>query len=695
MSIKRNTYVFDTQSIIRKQILDVLGVVDRRDEKRWFGRIAYFQIPWDLFGRLETLYHPILASEALSTAIIIIGSATSAQATTIAGYLNQNWPDSAAQMLQGLRNGLQGVVNGSLSTASPEVRFHRHDQETFMLVGGSPRFIAEVGEQLAWIGSALFSTGEHSPKVNGLKYTSPFISAVSRGGTSRVQLSFAQSTCISSSPRGACWHGLFDKPVAVQGFPHSNQGQIGLDIPLHLMAERLGTSLATEFDGSLIIKGFSAVLFATKLLENGVMQWHLILNEDGSYLGYNDSRIEQLQASQTRKIGLSELNSPSVKKHAVGWCALAQSNTGTLHAPHPVAISACSTVPPRGVVVEKLTLTGGQYINIGLSAVLNPRHEILELASPNSTYKQNIYYLSRKPVLLYNDDERRGWLVNCASALLHIAIATWRFELASKILIPQEFASNIEKLKFDPVDQTARAAVTTLTDPDNMNLPVMPGNKDDEKFLFRHYVERAMDFMERAFAHQEKERAKPGKVINIERHVLPGFDFVSFSEVRTGGATRRFAKLKAGSKGWATFVHNIDAIALFGRGFGNLITPRTLLCRNWNTMPLHKDYIAVRVEDMNDFARYNPEALRKLVWYPPVHCFGRCHCPYNDGRTCGRAHALIHKSWGFSAVRKSFTDFTNEMAGKDNGAIILGNDRQVESNNSLVDWKRILEISAN
>ncbi|KAK8179759.1 uncharacterized protein BKA78DRAFT_66317 [Phyllosticta capitalensis] len=505
---------------------------------------------------------------------------------------------------------------------------------------------------------------------------------------------------------GTCWHGLFRSPVIARGYPHANggdlnlkiPGDLGLEMPLDLMAVMLGTSLATEFNGSLIIKGFSAILIATKLLGNGTMQWHLIRNEDGSHLGYNDPRIAQLQASQTRKIGLLELSSPSVKRHVVGWCALAQSNTGTLHAPHPVAISACSTVPPRGVVVEKLTLTGGQYINIGLSAALNPRHEILELTSPNSTYKQNIYYLSRKPVLLYDDDERRGWLVNCASALLHIAIATWRFELASRILIPQESASNIEKLKFDPVDQTARAAVTTLTDPENMNLPVMPGNTDDEKFLFRHYVERAMDFMERAFAHQEKERAKPGKAVSIEKHVLPGFDFVSFSEVRTGGATRRFAKLKAGSKGWATFVHNIDAVALFGRGFGNLITPRTPLCPNWNTMPLNKDYIAVRVEDMNDFTRYNPEALQKFVWHPPVYYLGRpCHCPCNDGRSCRRAHALVHKSWGYSSTKRSFKDFTNELGlvSGESGAIILGNDRQVDSNNSLVDWKRILEISAN
>ncbi|KAK8159113.1 hypothetical protein BKA80DRAFT_206470, partial [Phyllosticta citrichinensis] len=225
---------------------------------------------------------------------------------------------------------------------------------------------------------------------------------------------------------GTCWHGLFRNPVVVQGFPHTQEGKVGLDIPLNIMAALIRTCRVTEFDGRLFIKGFSAILFPTRIVDNCIT-WHLVYNEDGSYISYLDKRIECFQNEQARKIGISDLNSAT--KNVVGWCPEANNYAGSTEAHYPVKRSECHE-PRPGWIFEKLSISGGKYINLGLSFCLGVKDKPLRLWS-SATYDQQVLRFSNKYVLLYDVGDKRGWLLNGASALLHLVIAAWEYERKS------------------------------------------------------------------------------------------------------------------------------------------------------------------------------------------------------------------------------------------------------------------------
>lgn len=202
---------------------------------------------------------------------------------------------------------------------------------------GTEELIAELGEQLAWLGSALRSS--HYDK--GVSYCRPRLrlthaSKLNQTVEDHPIVSFDIDFTVkqnenATDQEGTCWHDMFRNPVVVEGFPipRSSNRNYGLQIPLHMMAALIRTRQATDFDRRLFIKGFSAILFPTGAVGD-TMTWHLIFNHDGSYISYLDPRIKSLQHTLARDISLVQLTNSRV--HVVGWCSKANSYAGKI--PH-------------------------------------------------------------------------------------------------------------------------------------------------------------------------------------------------------------------------------------------------------------------------------------------------------------------------------------------------------------------------
>ena len=100
----------------------------------------------------------------------------------------------------------------------------------------------------------------------------------------------------------------------VQGYPilsKKEQG-IGIEMPLKMMAGLVDTDRAVEFNSNIFIKGFSAMLVATRIAE-GLLIWHHFYNSTGDMISFLDKT--QLVPDN---IGLSRLDS---FRHVVGWCS--------------------------------------------------------------------------------------------------------------------------------------------------------------------------------------------------------------------------------------------------------------------------------------------------------------------------------------------------------------------------------------
>jgi len=59
----------------------------------------------------------------------------------------------------------------------------------------------------------------------------------------------------------------------------------GLEIPLKMMASLAEATYATDFDGGILIKGFSAMFIPVVRIQNSVL-WHLLYEDDGGRISY-------------------------------------------------------------------------------------------------------------------------------------------------------------------------------------------------------------------------------------------------------------------------------------------------------------------------------------------------------------------------------------------------------------------------
>jgi hypothetical protein len=200
-------------------------------------------------------------------------------------------------------------------------------------VSGNRGSIAEIGEQLAWLGAAL-----RSSPYEGVTSCRPYVEEFK--WTVEEQLEFGRDFMqdrikslrigfflvherlgADEHLEGRCWYALFRNPVLVRGFPilRRSSHQNGLELPLNMMAGLVGAIRAHVFQNDVFIKGFSTMLVPSKQAENLVV-WHVFFKADGSHLSYLDANLPELHG-----LDLQVLQS---SRHVVGWCSRAKSHAG-------------------------------------------------------------------------------------------------------------------------------------------------------------------------------------------------------------------------------------------------------------------------------------------------------------------------------------------------------------------------------
>jgi hypothetical protein len=114
---------------------------------------------------------------------------------------------------------------------------------------------------------------------------------------------------------------MFKNPVMVEDFPTPIRStpEMGIEMPLELMANLVGTKKVQEFHGALFLKGSASMLYPTES-DGRVVYWHHDYNADGKYLSYIDNSRTPL-----RNISFERL---SVAQHIVGWCRTVENLAG-------------------------------------------------------------------------------------------------------------------------------------------------------------------------------------------------------------------------------------------------------------------------------------------------------------------------------------------------------------------------------
>lgn len=208
---------------------------------------------------------------------------------------------------------------------------------------GTKYGLAEVTEMLLWMSTAMQTRRKTSGvSLSSAEITGEFhineapvgpntadLETERHVGTAYIYAAYKTRSTSQVTPvlegQGQCWYDLFRVCNIVEGYPIPSRPskQPGLEIPLDMLASLTRAERITPFDDNLIMKGFSTLLHAAKLLEDCIF-WHLVYNQDGSRVSFSDERIPLSSAASTLDLEAAYMTA----RHIVGWSAKVEARTG-------------------------------------------------------------------------------------------------------------------------------------------------------------------------------------------------------------------------------------------------------------------------------------------------------------------------------------------------------------------------------
>jgi hypothetical protein len=252
------------------------------------------------------------------------------------------------------------------------------------------------------------------------------------------------------------------------------------------------------------------------------------------------------------------------------------------------------------------------------------------------------------------------------------------------------------------------AAIFVLTAAMNQNLPLHK-NADDEveetttekgseqtktttsakskstHYRLRNRVEEIYHLLEQIIAYQSQASSEDGiafKVRSSPREQLEGFDFMDVA-TDEDPFWPRVTTLRSTGKGWVDFVREIQAITLFGKGFGELLKPigQPGPCAWWKEVPTGMDHLAASVSDLNDIldkwgstTKGLWQLVDKIYWHSPDRLFESCRCTGDTSqKPCDRIQVLLPAN----SLRRLTRKWRSPATLGDKGAVIFGHSRTI------------------
>lgn len=446
----------------------------------------------------------------------------------------------------------------------------------------------------------------------------------------------------------SCWHALFFNPVIAYNFPMEEReyGE-GLEIPVHMMAALGGASKAVEFEGGLLLKGFSS-MFVPMRRAGAYVQWHYVRNDDDSRLPYweVDDRCPGRASFQD-----VDYDAIATTRAFLGWWGNTTSHLGTADVNYDNLDWSDTKEPGRSIEFHGGSL-GFQNIGAGeLDFSPGPKDGKLHI-SRSGPYRRIIKYASRTPVVLYDTCEKRGWLVPSSAVIAHIS-QTRHFR--------KRFSINgtmVELIPTDPLLNVYDGAAQMLLK--NFSTRLGDDNDDDDElgmgeFHFRDLVLNIWTLLERLLDEDIRKRStKDPSLRGTLRSKLRGWEFMDVVDERSPVRLKE-TTIQKSSGGWVDLVQDLNAIVLFASGFEDIIKPTqdtaVGLCHKWQRVPKDKDYLTASVPILNSFYEEAGSRLTRkyltsthLQWHRGEVLFEACPNRASYECTCDRLQQIFHES---------------------------------------------------
>lgn len=384
----------------------------------------------------------------------------------------------------------------------------------------------------------------------------------------------------------ACWHTLFPHGVIARGFPIRQRikGR-GLEIPISDML-RIGRCLSfVEYDGGLIGQGLGLLFIpVSEIPDDDALQWHFVKRGQRSL---KEQLISNIFASEKIKSWYKTLDPRELttRRCFLGWAESANVVIGTEeYFTNKVDWSGAQTVPPmlyvrsHGVAIG----TGGLGFATATATLgLTPTSMPSSLTFP---LNKDIYDIladgTDDYVLIYDNEEKRGWYLPQASVVLyiaHIVIERRHYRLLD--------GEEEVKLGFaSPSPDGAAEALNILKA--SLDFRVKKGHRVAD---FADTIRTIWHEVDTVATGLESARGELAKTGNTAPKYLYGVEFL---DVIQQERSMRVMQTKV-KQHWAHLTKD-QPVVLFCKSFGQAIVPTQQggLCEVWREVPPRENYLA-------------------------------------------------------------------------------------------------------
>jgi len=295
-----------------------------------------------------------------------------------------------------------------------EPQAQNNSRSSTIVVSGSKDEILEIAQQLAWL-TAVCRTSD----IDGL-----YISEVKleRKDSNEFELSMLELRPVNSEER-SCWHAIIPSGVIAYGFPiPPREQEAGLELPFELMTVLSRVSYPLEYCDNIILKGRSTALIPTAQYSSSI-QWHFLASDADDEL----LSIETIPDRVSEWFRTSDLDRLRKARTFLGYCRNAEIHLGTADSDYKnIMRSGTKLEKPRLNLATRLSIsvgTSGNFaFNLGAQLTL-PRSLRATTTALNLPLRDRLRRAKKQPLMLYDTETKRGWLVPELSVVLHIAHA--------------------------------------------------------------------------------------------------------------------------------------------------------------------------------------------------------------------------------------------------------------------------------
>ncbi len=352
---------------------------------------------------------------------------------------------------------------------------------------------------------------------------------------------------------------------------------------------------------------------------------------------------------------------------------------------------------------------GGMFVTGGVSCILGKKDKAVSVRRRND-YVMRLKWISKKFVVLYDVLDRRAWMVDGVSALLHLVRASLKKDETDPFKDLSLYDES--RLQEAPEPGTGKtASIFVLTDENNTSLPLYakPSSTKEEtsrhdtgtqsriisltqsNYTLRERIENICDTLEQMIAHQADVSTQDGvgfRITKTVRRQLEGFDFMDVA-TDEDPIWPHATTLRATGRGWVDFTRAIHAVTLFGSGFGELFRPRetsTAACAGCQLdveVPKGQDYLAVCAPDLQDIIQRRGSKnvmpwrlVDDIYWHTPDKTFEACQCAKFPASSHDRVQVLLPSSFPKLLGRKLKSPNSIALDGAPRGALLFEHSRR-------------------